>query len=277
MNSTADKANRLIRAIAKHRRVIVALSGGVDSSVVAAAAKRASLDDLVAVTADSPSVARWQLEMAQKVASEIGVVHLVVNTDEGSDEQYVRNDSRRCFFCKQTLYRALRSIVKHAPEGVIVSGTNADDLGDYRPGIQAGDLAGVLTPLADLGFSKADVREIAHYFDLSNAELAASPCLASRIAYGVPVTPERLSRVEHAEAFLREMGFGDLRVRLHENELARIEVHPDEISRFSDPSCIQAVEQQFRSVGFRYVTVDLQGLRSGSMNEPLVTISGVSK
>lgn len=274
---TAQKADRLVAAISRHRRVIVAFSGGVDSSVVAAAAARSGAESVLAVTADSPSVARWQLETARQIACEIGIEHQVIQTSETTDSRYVRNDSRRCFYCKQTLYNAIRSITRLESDATIMSGTNADDLGDYRPGIEAGDQVSVVTPLADLGWGKQEIREMARYFGLSNAELAASPCLASRLAYGVSVTPERLSRVERAESYLRELDFGDLRVRLHENDLARIEVSPDEVGRFADADIRLSVERFFRELGFQYVTIDLAGLRSGSMNRTLVNISGASK
>ena len=269
-------ANRLIEWIARYRRVVVALSGGVDSSVVAAAAVRAELDFVVAVTAESPSVAAWQLAQAEQIASELEIEHHIVATSELSNPSYARNDGQRCFFCKQTLYDAIRAASVIDPEATILSGTNADDLGDYRPGIDAGNRAGVITPLADLGIGKSHVRELARHFGLSNSELAASPCLASRLAYGVEVTPERLRRVEQAEAFLREAGFDDLRVRLHENELARIEVPEHLIDRFANREFRQAVRGRFRSLGFQYVSVDLMGLCSGSMNRPLVTISGTA-
>ena len=225
------------------------------------------------MTAKSPSVAGWQLELAQKIAKEIGVDHKIVETSETLNPNYIRNDSDRCFFCKQTLYQTLKSIPQHTSDYVVVSGTNVDDLGDHRPGIQAGGRASVQTPLADLGIGKEQVRELARQFGLSNAELPASPCLASRIAYGVAVTPDRLLMVESAESFLREFGFSDLRVRLHESDLGRIEVPPEEVGRLLDSDLRRQIDQEFRTLGFRYVTIDAQGLCSGSMNRPLVSIT----
>ena len=271
--SIAELASRLVDRLASYRRVVVAFSGGVDSSVVAAAAVRANLESLVAVTADSPSVARWQLDMARRVARELSIDHRLIETNEISNPDYARNDSRRCFHCKATLYQSLAEIKQRAGDAVVVSGTNADDLGDHRPGIAAGNEANVRTPLADLGYGKQTVRALATYFELSNAQTPASPCLASRIAYGVDVTAERLAWVESAESVLRQAGFSDCRVRFHADDLARIEVPAAEIERWFDGALRERVENEFRQIGFRYVTLDLSGLQSGSMNRPLVSIS----
>ncbi|TWU24148.1 GMP synthase subunit B [Novipirellula galeiformis] len=272
MHNVSTNAARLIERIASFRRVTVAFSGGVDSSVVAAAATRAKLDALVAVTADSPSVPRWQLQWATRIANQIGIAQRVVPTHEGDREEYVRNDTKRCFYCKETLYRTLGQLANHDPTTVLVSGTNADDLGDYRPGIEAGKNASVQTPLADLRLGKQEVRELARFFGLENADLPASPCLASRVAYGVEVTPERLSRIEQAETWLREQGFSDGRVRVHHDELARVEVPSDELPRLLSPPLASELNESLRAIGFRFVTVDLQGLESGSMNRVLVQI-----
>ncbi|WP_442510750.1 ATP-dependent sacrificial sulfur transferase LarE [Novipirellula sp. SH528] len=272
MSSVSSNAEQLIGRIASFRHVTVAFSGGVDSSVVAAAAIRANLDSLVAVTANSPSVPQWQLQWAARIAAQIGIENRVVATDEGNRQEYLRNDTRRCFYCKETLYQTLGALAEYDPATVLVSGTNADDLGDYRPGIEAGNIASVQTPLADLGFGKQDVRELAKFFGLENADLPASPCLASRVAYGVEVTAERLSRVEQAESWLRDRGFSDVRVRVHHDELARVEVPQDEISRLLTGTLATELNESLRTIGFRFVTIDLQGLESGSMNRVLVSI-----
>lgn len=268
-------ANQLIELIENDDRVVVAFSGGVDSSVVAAAAKRSKVD-AIAVTARSPSVAKWQQDWAVKVAGEIQIEHQFVETDEAALPEYQRNDSQRCFYCKQTLYQSLAAIAacqgNKAESRVILSGTNADDLGDHRPGIQAGTLAGVKTPLAELGFGKKEVRELAVHFGLSNHDLPASPCLASRVAYGVEVTPERLGQIELAEDWLRAQQFSDCRVRLHADSLVRVEVPPAEVARLMDQGLAAEMTRRFQSIGFRYVTLDLQGLRSGSLNDALVAI-----
>lgn len=261
---------------------VVAFSGGVDSAVVAAAAVRADRQVAaaggtaarrpaarrsLAVTALSPSVAQVQREIASRVAAEIGIEQLAVNTDELARADYVRNDSRRCFACKQTLYAALRSVADSQGGLAIVSGTNADDLGDFRPGIEAGRAAGVRTPLADLGINKTMVRQIAAAWQLSVAELPASPCLSSRIAYGVEVTPERLRMIELAEQFLAQQGFSPLRVRLLAGELAKIEVSVDALPRLVAQPLVDRVQARLTELGFRAVSVDLAGFRSGAMNQ----------
>jgi uncharacterized protein len=296
----AVTAQRLIRAMADLVPCVVAFSGGVDSAVVAAAAARAdqvaaSADQAtsradravggrsVAVTAFSPAVPMVQREIALRVAKEIGIEHRVVETGELSIAEYSRNDTRRCFFCKQTLYQALDLIAAEAANWdrgqasgagesrPIVSGTNADDLGDYRPGIEAGRQVGVRTPLADLGIGKADVRRIAARWGLSVAELPAAPCLASRVAYGVEVTQARLKMIEGGEAWLAARGFSPLRVRLHPGEMARIEVAPQAIADLVRQPLLDDLNRYFSRLGFRAVTVDLAGFRSGSLNQ-LVSI-----
>jgi uncharacterized protein len=310
----AVTAQRLIRAMADLVPCVVAFSGGVDSAVVAAAAARAdqvaaSADQAtsradqatsradqatsradravggrsVAVTAFSPAVPMVQREIALRVAKEIGIEHRVVETGELSIAEYSRNDTRRCFFCKQTLYQALDLIAAEAANWdrgqasgagesrPIVSGTNADDLGDYRPGIEAGRQVGVRTPLADLGIGKADVRRIAARWGLSVAELPAAPCLASRVAYGVEVTQARLKMIEGGEAWLAARGFSPLRVRLHPGEMARIEVAPQAIADLVRQPLLDDLNRHFSRLGFRAVTVDLAGFRSGSLNQ-LVSI-----
>lgn len=259
-------ADALVARMAQIGRCAIAFSGGVDSAVVAAAAVRAGTSSL-AITAVSASVAQVQRQIAQRVAGELGIDHRWVTTDELSRPGYVQNDVQRCFHCKQTLYAALETIADQYDPMPLVSGTNADDLGDYRPGIQAGRAAGVQTPLADLAIGKAQVRQIATLWNLSVAELPASPCLASRLAYGVEVTDERLRRVEAAEAWLAKHGFSPLRVRLHAGELARIEVAVEQLPRLVQPPLAEQLLVRLRQLGFQAVTIDLAGFRSGSLNQ----------
>lgn len=252
-------------------RCVIAFSGGVDSAVVAAAAVRADRrrggPPSVAVTAISPSVPQVQRDIAARVATEIEIEHVCVATEEMTRDDYTQNDTRRCFYCKQTLYQTLRQVAAERGGLPIVSGTNADDLGDYRPGIEAGRQADVATPLADLGIDKATVRQIAALWRLSVADLPAAPCLSSRIAYGVAVTEDRLRRIEHAESWLSQRGFSPLRVRLHDGEMARIEVAAGDLSRLVQQPLLGDLRTYFTSLGFRAVTVDLAGFRSGSNNQ----------
>jgi len=272
----------LVERIAEIGRCVVAYSGGVDSAVVAAAAMRADQrrlrvepDDAsscvdqrsIAVTADSPSVSREQLETAVRVAAEIGLRHEIIATNEIDRADYRLNDRRRCFFCKQTLYAAMGKFADSIGVTKILSGTNAEDLGDYRPGIEAGSQAGVFAPLADLGLTKARVRGIAQNWGLSIAERPAQPCLSSRIAYGVGVTRDRLRKVELAETFLRSRDYSPLRVRLLEDDCARIEVPLDSIDRLNEELELGTVIDYLNSIGFPSVSVDPRGFRSGSMNE----------
>lgn len=274
-------ARRLIKFLSRYPAIAVAFSGGVDSSVVLAAAQRADLSRVVAVTAVSPSVAQWQLELSQQIASQVAVEHWVVETHEISLPEYQRNDSQRCFFCKQTLYRMISNEIRRrsgsdaddpATLFHVASGTNHDDLGDHRPGIRAGVEQEVLTPLATLGLGKSRVRALADHWRLPNHDLPASPCLASRIAYGVSVTRERLAKIEEAEGWLAQQGFREFRVRLHEGELARIEVAREEMERIVQLEVSGKLSNHLREIGFRFITLDLQGFRSGSMNRELVEI-----
>jgi uncharacterized protein len=272
MSDIEHQSAQLIDVVRPLRRVIVAFSGGVDSSVVLAAAARAELDSLIAVTAHSPSVSTWQLELAQQIATEVGTEHRIIRTAETTRPEYIRNDGRRCFYCKQTLYQSLSAVAEVSGDHTICSGTNADDLGDYRPGIQAGSLAGVRTPLADLQIDKSAVRALAQHFGLSNADAPASPCLSSRIAYGVEVTVQRLRRIELAEAWLREHDFSDCRVRTLAGDRASVEVPLPELLRLQQPLLARELQRFLAALGFQDVTVDPHGLRSGNLNQALFRI-----
>ncbi|QDT04520.1 tRNA-specific 2-thiouridylase MnmA [Rubripirellula lacrimiformis] len=265
-------ANRLIDWFAKLGDVAVAFSGGVDSSVVAAAAQRCPSIHAIAVTARSPSLSQRQLDVAVRVAHQIGIEHRVIDTGEIDNADYRRNDGRRCFHCKATLYQSMATILNQFPGMTTVSGTNHDDLGDYRPGLEAAGAAGVQTPLSDLGMTKVDVRGLAKHFGLTNYDLPAAPCLASRVAYGTEVTTERLGRIEAAEAWLQQHGFDELRVRLHDGELARVEVPKHRIADLIQLDRDEEMTKAFLGFGFRFVTVDTRGLRSGNLNQMLVSI-----
>jgi uncharacterized protein len=260
------KRDRLLTLLRDMGRVAVAFSGGIDSTVVAKAAHVALGDNAVAVTADSPSVPRAEIEEAKAIAGRIGIRHLLVATDEFANPDYAKNDGSRCYYCKDELYRQIKGLLPSLDCDVICSGANLDDLGDYRPGLTAAAEHRVRHPLQEAGFSKADVRELARHWGLPNWDKPASPCLSSRLAPGVTVTPERTGRVEAAEAYLKTLGLREFRVRLHEGELARIEVPPTQLARFADPQLGQAVVEQLKKLGFRFVTLDLEGFRSGSLN-----------
>jgi uncharacterized protein len=278
--SFPEKRAALIDCLRTAGRVAVAYSGGVDSAVVARAAYEACGDRAFAVTAVSPSLASGELENAREIARQIGIRHLVIETHEFGQTGYIQNAGNRCYFCKSELYTQLESLAISEPYDVIVNGANADDVGDHRPGMIAATEHQVRSPLLEVGLTKAEVRELAREWGLPVWDKPASPCLSSRIAYGVEVTPERVSRVDAAEQWLREtLGIRELRVRLEAGDLARIEVPLIEVQRLATPEMGAAVTAKFKSLGFRYVTLDLEGFRSGSLNAalPLVELSVTSK
>jgi len=260
-------AQDLIRWFSNLDYCVVAFSGGVDSSVVAKAAHLAIGNRAKAVTADSPSLGRRDLETARKVATEIGIEHRVVQTNELARPGYVANDGNRCFHCKSELYDHLKSIRNEFRDGVIVNGANLDDLGDHRPGMIAAKNANVLSPLIECNIDKSTLRQIAKLWSLPVWDRPASPCLSSRVAYGVEVTPERLQMVELAENYLRDLGLHDLRVRYHDGDLARVEVPVDKIELIVAQEKRQPMVDRLTQIGFKFVTIDLSGLRSGSLNQ----------
>ena len=247
-------------------RCIVAYSGGVDSAVVAKAACLSLGEDAIAVTADSPSLARSELEEARHVAALIGIRHQIVQTNELARNGYVLNAADRCYHCKTELYDHLSQIAREHGVTAIVNGANTDDLGDYRPGMQAAIEFRVVSPLVECGLNKESVRQLAESWQLPVSNKPASPCLASRIAYGEEVTRDRLAMIESAEQFLKERGFRNMRVRYHRGDLARIEVPHDELARLCESQVRDALTKHFTDLGFKFITLDLQGFRSGSLN-----------
>lgn len=245
--------------------VVVAYSGGTDSTLVAAVAARALGDRAVAITAVSPSLAPGELEEARRVASVIGIRHRAVSTREAEQEAYLANDADRCYHCKTELYDVLARVAAEDDFPVVVSGANMDDLGDFRPGLRAATEHGVRHPLVEVGFSKAEVRAAARALDIPTWDKPASACLSSRIAFGVRITVEELSRVGRAERLLKELGFRQVRVRVH-GELARVEVELPDLPRLAEPGLRERVVEGLRALGYRFVTLDLEGFRSGSMN-----------
>jgi len=248
-------------------RVLVAFSGGVDSSLVAkVACDVLGAEQTLAVIARSPSLARDEELEAPALLNEIGLRYLVVETEEVEDPQYAANPINRCYFCKTHVYGALRQVAQERGFEVIVDGFNAEDSGDYRPGRKAGRELGVRSPLAEVGLRKAEIRDLARHLGLSNWAKPAMACLSSRVEYGITITPRILSQIDQAEAALRRLGFADLRVR-HHDQLARIEVDENMIA--SATARREEIIQAVKAAGYTYVTLDLQGLRHGSMNEGL--------
>src|SRR5262245_15570790 len=260
------RRDRLLVILRDMRRVAVAFSGGIDSTVVAQAAHLALGDAAIAVTAASPSVARAELDDARRLAAHIGIRHCIVRTDEFQNPDYLRNDGARCYFCKSELYTRIEAILPELGNPVVCSGANRDDMGDYRPGLTAAAEHKVRHPLQEAGMGKADVRAVARHWGLPTWDKPAAPCLSSRLAPGVTVTTERTARVEAAERYLRDLGLHECRVRLHEGELARIEVPAAEIARLANPEVRTALAARLRELGFQFVTLDLEGFRSGSLN-----------
>lgn len=262
-----SKHDRLLAILGKLPGVAVAFSGGVDSTVVAKAAQLALGSCAVAVTSDSASVPRSELAEARLLAQQIGIRHVVVRTNEFSNPDYLTNDGTRCYHCKSELYSQVEALLPQLGVPVMVSGANLDDQGDYRPGLIAAAEHAVRHPLQEAGFTKADVRLLARHWDLPTWDKPASPCLSSRLAPGLAVTTERTARVESAEAYLRKLGLRECRVRYHEGDLARVEVPISEVAMLAVEPVRHELTREFRRLGFKFVTLDLDGFRSGSLNE----------
>lgn len=248
--------------------VLVAFSGGVDSSYLAWAAHRALGDGVLAVTADSPSYPRSHRSMAQRIVAEFGIPHRFVSTDEMQREDYRSNGPDRCYHCKSELFQVLGRLREELGFDAVAYGVNTDDASDYRPGHRAAEERAVLSPFLETGLSKREIRALSRAAGLPTAELPASACLSSRLPYGTPVTPERLRQVDEGEERLRALGFRQVRLR-HHGVLARVEVAPEELPRALDPAMASRMLAALKPLGFRWVSLDLEGYRTGSLNEVL--------
>jgi len=264
-----NKQKQLREFLEEMESVVVAYSGGIDSTLLLKLAYDSLGDErVVAITAVSPSVPQHEVEEAQAIAREIGARHVLIDSHEAEDPRYLANTPNRCYFCKTNVYDQLIDYAQREGYRGVVDGTNADDADDHRPGRRAALERGVRSPLQEVGLTKAELRNLARALELPNWNKPAAACLSSRIPYGTAITPEMLSQVERAELVFKEMDFGQLRVR-HHDDVARIEVDPDEFEEVlaNRDQIIEALQE----LGYTYVTLDLAGFRSGSMNEAILS------
>jgi uncharacterized protein len=268
---TDCKLKALNALLKSYGDVIVAFSGGVDSTFLAEAARRVLEDRALAVTAISDSYPEREMQAAQDIAKQIGIRFETVNTDELEMEGYASNPTNRCYFCKTELFTKLKPIAEKYRVSTIVYGAIPDDVGDYRPGMDAAKSMGIKAPLIDTNLTKADIREVSKHWGLPTWDKPAFACLSSRFPYGTRITRDLLRQVDRAEQFLYDLGVRQFRVR-HHGDLARIELEPSEIPQISTKSIRSQIDEYFKLLGYQYVTLDLQGYRSGSLNEGVLKI-----
>ncbi|MER3423593.1 MAG: ATP-dependent sacrificial sulfur transferase LarE [Nitrospiraceae bacterium] len=261
----SDKLLKMQSLLKDMRSVLVAFSGGIDSTLVLKVAYDALGQQAIGVTAVSPTLPEIELEVARRLGAQIGARLVIIETNQLEIEDFIRNDASRCYHCKADLYQALGRLQRELRFGAIVDGTNLDDLGDDRPGIAAAREWGVRSPLVESELSKAEIRVLARELGLSNWDKPAAACLSSRIPRGITITRERLTRVEQAEAILFHEGFKQFRVRDH-GEIARIELDDEGLAQMLDRGPRTRVTTRLKELGFRFVTVDLEGYRRGSSN-----------
>ena len=267
-----EKYQQLQAIFKEMDRTLIAYSGGVDSALIAKVAQDILGDRALAITAISPSLLPEELVEAEEQAESMGIAHEIVETQEMENPNYTSNPINRCYFCKSEPHDTLKPLALERGYPYVVDGVNADDLRDYRPGIQAAKERGVRSPLAEVGFSKAEVRELSKQLGLSWWDKPAQPCLSSRFPYGEEITLEKLQRVGRAEIYLRKLGYCNLRVR-SEGETARIELPPEKIQEFVINTDLSQVVKAFQDYGFSYVTLDLEGYRSGKLNQVLGSLA----
>jgi uncharacterized protein len=267
-----EKYQQLQAIFKEMDRTLIAYSGGVDSALIAKVAQDVLGDRVLAITAMSPSLLSEELVEAEEQAASMGISHEIVETQEMENPNYTSNPINRCYFCKSELHDTLKPLALERGYPYVVDGVNADDLRDYRPGIQAAKERGVRSPLAEVGFSKLEVRELSKQLGLSWWDKPAQPCLSSRFPYGEEITLEKLQRVGRAEIYLRKLGYRNLRVR-SEGQTARIELPPEKIQEFVINTDLSQVVKTFQNYGFSYVTLDLEGYRSGKLNQVLGSLA----
>lgn len=260
-----QKLEALLRSLAP---VVVAFSGGVDSSFLAYKAHQILGNQALAILAESASVPANQKRMANQIVRQFGIPFKIIHSQEMEIEEYSANSADRCFFCKDELFTKLQAIANASGSSTVLDGLNADDLGDFRPGRKAAEKNSVRSPLMEVGLTKKEIRELSRRAGLPTADMPASACLASRIPYGVRITEEALHLVDQGEDALREMGFRVFRVRHHEN-LARLEFGPEDLKKALHPEMATQLAKIFKGFGYKYVTLDLEGYRTGSGNEVL--------